>query len=401
MSVNCYDLLSLKCFKDIKLIAGKNGVYRQVTWPYICISSSISQWVYGGELVFIKETVFELNEDNLIKLIEECKPKTLAGIVLISCSDQYIEVSDKFIQYGDENNFPIFVMNRKTKLIDVTQEISGVILYHREQFRQSQLFLDKLLFSDCDSAIMNEMYTLFDLSNKPYRFILIFNIEPLHDTGNQLHLSYIINDLIYDLNHQCNSNSKSLIASVSSNNTICMASADKFQTIDSLKDTIIKIFHKIRKQYEEAVNINLGFGRVYNDEEKSGIRLSFNEAQRCISLLKKGLFKGNILYYEDIGIYKIFYEVENTYELISYYNKNIGQLIENDKKNNSHLVETLRIYLKNNCNLANTAKDLFIHRNTLIYRLNIISDILKKDLYDSTVRFELYMSLLAYDFIRN
>lgn len=45
-----------------------------------------------------------------------------------------------------------------------------------------------------------------------------------------------------------------------------------------------------------------------------------------------------------------------------------GDIIKNDK--NLDILKTLRTYSKDNCNLINTSKEIFIHRNTLIYRLN-------------------------------
>ena len=44
------------------------------------------------------------------------------------------------------------------------------------------------------------------------------------------------------------------------------------------------------------------------------------------------------------------------------------------------LVKTLEVYFNNCRNSANTARDLFIHRNTLLYRLEQISKILDLDL---------------------
>lgn len=45
MSVTCQDLLTLKYFERIKLVAGPNGLDRTVTWPYVGQTSTVSQWV--------------------------------------------------------------------------------------------------------------------------------------------------------------------------------------------------------------------------------------------------------------------------------------------------------------------------------------------------------------------
>lgn len=49
-------------------------------------------------------------------------------------------------------------------------------------------------------------------------------------------------------------------------------------------------------------------------------------------------------------------------------NKILGQL-------NKELAETLDVFLKHDLSLGETAKELFIHRNTLNYRLDRITDL--------------------------
>ena len=46
---------------------------------------------------------------------------------------------------------------------------------------------------------------------------------------------------------------------------------------------------------------------------------------------------------------------------------------------NSPLYHTLRVYLENHLNLTKTSEDLFIHRSTLLYRLEKIQNILHSD----------------------
>ena len=43
-------------------------------------------------------------------------------------------------------------------------------------------------------------------------------------------------------------------------------------------------------------------------------------------------------------------------------------------------IETLRVYLNNERSLIHTANELFLHRNTLVYRMKKITDTLRSDL---------------------
>ena len=67
-----------------------------------------------------------------------------------------------------------------------------------------------------------------------------------------------------------------------------------------------------------------------------------------------------------------------------------------DKQNATNMVETLDCYFACNCNVSETAKALFIHRNTLIYRIDKIKSILGRDLKDSEERLLLQLGLRGY-----
>ncbi len=68
------------------------------------------------------------------------------------------------------------------------------------------------------------------------------------------------------------------------------------------------------------------------------------------------------------------------------------QLKYQDEKSGSSLYRTLRCYLENNQSATKTAQALYIHRSTLLYRLDRIHNILKSDLSDPDERLYLLLS---------
>ena len=66
-------------------------------------------------------------------------------------------------------------------------------------------------------------------------------------------------------------------------------------------------------------------------------------------------------------------------------------------KTNSILFDTLRIYLQTNCNIASSAKQLFIHRNSMIYRIKQLEEKYYIDFNDPETRFQLLVSFEIYD----
>lgn len=57
------------------------------------------------------------------------------------------------------------------------------------------------------------------------------------------------------------------------------------------------------------------------------------------------------------------------------------------------LLKTLYSYLESHCQISETAKQLFVHRNTVIYRLDKCSQLLKKDLKNPDVTMQLRLAL--------
>ncbi|WP_179232837.1 PucR family transcriptional regulator [Paenibacillus rigui] len=71
-------------------------------------------------------------------------------------------------------------------------------------------------------------------------------------------------------------------------------------------------------------------------------------------------------------------------------------LEDHDDKHQSRLIETLIAYLKHDANIKETAQTLFCHYNSVVYRLERISSLLKADLKDPEVKFQLQLALKVY-----
>ncbi|MNC68173.1 Carbohydrate diacid regulator [compost metagenome] len=97
----------------------------------------------------------------------------------------------------------------------------------------------------------------------------------------------------------------------------------------------------------------------------------------------------------------VLYSDVQLYDMLSAYTQNdyrdvchpaLLTLRDYDGKHHADLYHTLFIYLKNNRQLQKTAVELFIHRNTLRYRLQQISELIHVDLDNIDNVLKLYMS---------
>ena len=110
MSFCCADLFKLKHFKQVRLAARERGLYRQISWPFICTTPTISQWLHGGELLFISNAGPDTDEADLLALARESFEKALSGMVLLTGGDYISAVPDALTRFCDEAAFPLFDM---------------------------------------------------------------------------------------------------------------------------------------------------------------------------------------------------------------------------------------------------------------------------------------------------
>ena len=91
--------------------------------------------------------------------------------------------------------------------------------------------------------------------------------------------------------------------------------------------------------------------------------------------------------------------IEDKKKLLPFRDRYLKELYKVDLEYSSQLLETLREYLIQNGNMLQTAKNLFIHRNTLQYRMDRIKAITNMELNDFIVRRDLINAFIILDIL--
>ncbi len=108
-----------------------------------------------------------------------------------------------------------------------------------------------------------------------------------------------------------------------------------------------------------------------------------------------------VTYFGDLGLYQLLTALGTNPEAARFYRKTLGKLVAYDREKNAELVDTLEGFFECHGNLSQTAARLHIHRNTLAYRLEQISNIAQLDLDDPDARFSLQLALKLRPVLRN
>jgi len=106
--------------------------------------------------------------------------------------------------------------------------------------------------------------------------------------------------------------------------------------------------------------------------------------QACAALQFGLLFRRNdrrrLYCYKDYYLYHLLQGAQETVKAETLYLKKFDLLMEDDLRKNTNNVQLLSVYLENNQAVTATAKQMYMHRNSVIYRIHRIEEMLGIDL---------------------
>lgn len=143
--------------------------------------------------------------------------------------------------------------------------------------------------------------------------------------------------------------------------------------------------------------VHLGIGNRVEEIRK--YHSSYEQSLQVLNVVKNRFKTKGYSLFEELGSYTILHGL-NQPVVNMFMDSQLGALLEYSEEKSIDLFHTLSVYLRNNGNAKGTSEELFIHRSSLIYRLEKIESLLGVDLNDSETRFNLMMAIKLYDLNR-
>ncbi len=133
--------------------------------------------------------------------------------------------------------------------------------------------------------------------------------------------------------------------------------------LDEAKEYALAVQETVRE--ESSLSVSCGIGDVSPTPE--GLRQSFMQAQRAMEIGPQYLPEESVYVWHDMLLPRFLSEIPE--EKAQYYhnlvfNKKTSRLLTDE------MLDTIDMFLQKDLNLSDTARHLYIHRNTLVYRLD-------------------------------
>lgn len=131
----------------------------------------------------------------------------------------------------------------------------------------------------------------------------------------------------------------------------------------------------------------------------SEVSRSLRNAQNGVHMARTTGIRDHVVFMDDFAAYQLLRENVDRDSMTRFCRAAIGPLLEQDEKSGTQFVETLKKFFLHNGSISDAAKDMYIHRNTYIYRLEKIKTLLDTDLKNSRKLLELQLGLLCYQIL--
>ena len=159
------------------------------------------------------------------------------------------------------------------------------------------------------------------------------------------------------------------------------------QAIEALAQNL----HSRVVQVLPEVPISIGAGRLC--KAIPDFKESFDEARRSLDIIRRCHKRNQVVFFHALGVYRLFSLIEDRTELLKLAEQVLGPLLEYDHQHGTALVRTLGYYLESGRNLEGSARAMFIHVNTLKYRLKRMQEIASLDLNSAEQRFNVHLAV--------
>jgi purine catabolism regulator len=141
------------------------------------------------------------------------------------------------------------------------------------------------------------------------------------------------------------------------------------------------------KEYPEAV-VRCGIGTPAPD--LGYWQLSFRQAGQALDMARR-LGERKPLYYMDLSVYRLLLQFEDHPDLKAFVLETLGPILNHE--NADEFISTLEEFFAHHGNLSQTAEALFIHRNTLTYRMERLAAVSRMDLDNPDTRLAAQLAL--------
>ncbi len=240
------------------------------------------------------------------------------------------------------------------------------------------IILDNILPSDIYIK-SNELH----FNNEDYRAVFVLKFQGQFSGASPFEM---VQSLYSD------EESHNYVINISEQDIVVVREVGEATTGDELEAMALSMLNALAKEYSSA-KVLIGISSVV--ENLKNLANAYKEARIALEVGKVFDIERPVMSYENLGIGRLIYQLPTT--LCEIFLQEVfkkGSLESLDRET----LQTVQSFFENNLNVSETSRKLFVHRNTLVYRLEKIRKLTGLDLreFDHAVTFKVALMVKKY-----
>ena len=258
-------------------------------------------------------------------------------------------------------------------------QIQNLLIAYKERFDKDNfiknLLLDNLLLVD----IYNRAKKLH-IDTEVRR--VIFIIETKHEKDSTA---------LDNVRNLLGNRAKDFVTAVDEKNIIVVKELEPNDGHVELEKIAQNLYNLLTEEGEEGVLI--AYGTIVNDIKE--VSKSYKEAKLALDVGKIFFSERNVIAYSALGIGRLIYQLP-----IPLCKMFIREIFEGKSPDDfdEETLTTINKFFENNLNVSETSRQLYIHRNTLVYRLDKLQKSTGLDLrvFEDAITFKIALMVVKY-----
>lgn len=258
-------------------------------------------------------------------------------------------------------------------------QLQNLMVAYKERFDKDNfiknLLLDNLLLIDIYSRAKK-----LHIRTEGARVVMIVETQNGRD-----------NNILEMMRGYYNGNSKDFVTAVDENNVIVVKDLSDGESTREIEKTAAAIEKFLLR--EKMTGIHISYGTVVKEIKE--VSRSYKEAKMALDVGKIFFDDKNIIAYSELGIGRLIYQLP--IPLCKMFIREIFGDKSPDDFDEETLV-TINKFFENSLNVSETSRQLFIHRNTLVYRLDKLQKRTGLDLrvFEDAITFRIALMVVKY-----
>ena len=258
-------------------------------------------------------------------------------------------------------------------------QLRNLAIAYKERFDRNNFFQNLLL----DNLLLVDIY---NRAKKLHIEVAAPRVVFLVET--KLEKDGIVTELLKGM---FTSQSGDYITAVDESSVILIKALEEnsgYEEMMEIAETIVALMNS-----EAMLNVRVSFGTVV--QELKDVSKSYKEAKMALDVGKIFYAEKSIAAYSTLGIGRLIYQLPVNLCKI-FIEEIFGDNVPTDL--DEETLSTISKFFENNLNVSETSRQLFIHRNTLVYRVEKIQKSTGLDLrsFDDALTFKIAMMVVSY-----